>query len=100
MESDETIVEISKTSSFLINQLLVFDDICDVFILGGGFTPLLIENIVKKELCARFKCLVTRFGMCAWECLGINQEELVEEEGAPEAPTPAMEGQTRGASEQ
>lgn len=32
--------------------------------------------------------------------LGINPEELVEEEGAPEAPTPAMEGQTRGASEQ
>lgn len=32
--------------------------------------------------------------------MGINQEELVEEEGAPEAPTPAMEGQTRAAPEQ
>lgn len=50
-----------------------------MFILGHGFTSSLIKNIIKSK-------------KKGWEeeCLGPSAE----------APTPAMEDQTRGASEQ
>lgn len=86
-ESDETIVDNSKT--FLIHELLVIDDICDVFILAIVLSSLPIETTIRskknsielqKELLvcvAGFQCLMTRVGTHAWGCFGINPK-LVE----------------------